>query len=47
MRLLVRIDMPHDVVGQAKNLVPSPLRHLRETFGLGLVFEGVAGEVNA
>lgn len=45
--LLVRVDVPDDVVGQAVNSVAGSLGHLGETFCLGLVLEGVAWEVDA
>lgn len=45
MRLLVRVDMPHNIVRQANDLVSSTLRHLGKAFGFGLVLESIAGEV--
>lgn len=45
--LLVGVDMPHDVVGEADDLEACPLGHLGEALCLRLVFEGVAGEVDA
>ena len=45
--LLVRVDVPDDVVGQAVHAVAGAFGHLREALRLGLVFEGVAGEVDA
>ena len=45
--LLLRIDMPNDIIRQAHDLVPSAVRHGREPFRVGLVLEGVAGEVYA
>ena len=39
--------MPHDIIRQPDDLVPGALRHLREALGFGLVFKGVAGEVDA
>jgi len=45
--LLVRVDMPHDVVRQSDDLVACTLRHLCEAFGFGLVLKGVAREVDA
>jgi hypothetical protein len=45
--LLLRIDMPDDVVRKTDDLVACSLGHLSETLGLGLVFECVAWEVNA
>lgn len=46
-RLLLRIDMPDDIIRQSVHLVSSALGHLRETLGFSLVFERVAGEVDA
>jgi hypothetical protein len=45
--LLIRVDMPHDVVRQTDDLVASTLRHLCEAFGFGLVLKRVAREVDA
>ena len=39
--------MPNHIIRQAENAVTRPLGHCGETFGLGLVFEGVAGEIDA
>ena len=39
--------MPDNIVGQTVDLVACAPGHLGETFGLGLVFEGVGGEVDA
>lgn len=39
--------MPHDVVGQSDHLVAGTLSHLGESLGLGLVLEGIRGEVDA
>lgn len=39
--------MPDDVIWQAKHAVSCALCHFREAFGLGLVLECVAGEVDA
>ena len=46
-RLLIRVDMPDDVIGEAIDAVAGALGHFREALRLGLVFEGVAGEVDA
>ena len=45
--LLVRIDVPDDVVGQSVDAVAGPLGHFGEALGLGLVLECVGGEVDA
>jgi len=45
--LLLGVDMPNDVVGQADDLVTRPLGHLSEAFGFRLVFKGIGGEVNS
>lgn len=45
--LLVRVNVPYDVVGQTPDPVSCALGHLRETFCLCLVFEGIAWEVDA
>lgn len=45
-RLLVRVDMPDNVVGQSDDLVSCPLRHLRESFCFGLVLESITWEVD-
>lgn len=45
--LLVGVSVPYDVVGQAKHLLACTLGHLCEAFCLGLVFEGVRGEIDA
>ena len=44
--LLGGVDVPDDVARQADDLVPSLLGHSREAFRLGLVLEGVTGEVD-
>jgi hypothetical protein len=44
--LLLGVDMPNNVVGEAVDAVTRTLGHLGKTFGLGLVLEGVAGEVD-
>lgn len=45
--LLLRVNVPDHVVGQAIHLVASALRHLCKTFGFGLVLKRVRGEVDA
>lgn len=45
--LLFGVDVPHDVVWQANDLVACPSRHFGEAFRLGLVLEGVARKVDA
>ncbi len=45
-RLLLRVDMPDNVVGQTLDLVTSAQGHLAKAFGLGLILEGVAGKVD-
>ncbi len=45
--LLVGIDVPDHVIGQAEDLVSCPLGHLGEAFRFGLVLECVAGEVDS
>ena len=45
--LLGGVNVPDNVAGQADDLVSGPLGHPREALGLGLVLEGVAGEVDA
>ena len=44
--LLVRIDVPDDVVGQSVDAVAGPLGHFGEALGLGLVLECVGREVD-
>lgn len=44
--LLLRVDMPDDVVRQTDNLLLGALGHLRETFRLGLVLKSIGGEVD-
>ena len=46
-RLLLGVDVPDDVVRQSHDLVPGSLGHLGEALRLGLVLEGIAGEVDA
>lgn len=45
-RFLVRVDMPDDVVRETNDFVSGSLGHLCETLRLGLVLEGVGGEVD-
>lgn len=45
-RFFFGINMPDDVVWQADDLVSGPLSHFGEAFCFGLIFEGVAGEVD-
>jgi len=44
-RLLVRVDMPYNVVWQSNDFVAGALSHLREAFSLSLVLESVCREV--
>ena len=46
-RLLFSIDMPDNVVRQAIDAVTSALSHFGKALCFGLVFKGVAGEVDA
>jgi hypothetical protein len=46
-RLLVGVSVPNNVVGQAEHLLACTSGHLCEAFRLGLVLEGVRGEINA
>ena len=46
-RLLIRINMPDNIVRQSIYPVSRALRHLRKAFGFGLVLECVCGEVDA
>jgi len=39
--------MPHNVVRKSVNAISGSLGHLGEAFGLGLIFERIAREVNA
>jgi hypothetical protein len=39
--------VPDDVVGETDDLVAGSFGHLGETFCLGLIFERVAGEIDA
>lgn len=41
------IHVPYNIVGEAVNFVACSLGHFGEPFGLGLILEGVAGEVDA
>jgi len=45
--LLLGVDVPDDVVGQAPDAVPGALGHFGEALGFGLVLEGVGGEVDS
>lgn len=45
--LLVSVSVPYDVIGQAVHFLACALGHLGEAFCLGLVLEGVRGEINA
>ena len=45
--LLIRIDMPHNIIRQSVNTIPCSLGHLCKSFCFGLVFERVGGEVDA
>jgi hypothetical protein len=44
---LFGIDVPDNIVWQTIDAVASPLGHLGKALGLGLVFKGVAGKVDA
>jgi hypothetical protein len=46
-RLLLRVDVPDDVVGETVYAVSRSFGHLCKTLGFGLVFEGVAWEIYA
>ena len=46
-RFLLGIDVPDNVVWKTVNAVASSFGHFSEAFGFRLVFEGVAGEVDA
>jgi len=45
-RLLLCVNMPYNVVWKTVDTVAGALGHLCEAFGFGLVFEGVAREVD-
>lgn len=45
--LLIRTDMPNNIIRQPHDLISSSIRHLAEALCLSLVLECVAGEVNA
>lgn len=45
--LLVRINVPHNVVRETNDLLSSTLGHLCESLSLGLVLESVRREVDA
>lgn len=44
--LLLRVNMPHNVIGQAVYAVTGAFGHLGEALRLRLVLEGVAWEVD-
>ena len=44
---LLGVDVPDHVVRETVDAVARSFRHLREALCFGLVFEGVAGEVDA
>lgn len=44
--LLVRVNVPDNIVGQTNDLVAGTLGHLGEALGFGLVLESVCGEVD-
>lgn len=46
-RLLIRIDMPHNVIRQPVNTVSSSFSHLREALSLCLVFKRIGREIDA
>lgn len=46
-RFLVGVDVPDDVVRKTVHAIAGTLCHFRKAFCLGLVLEGVAGEVYA
>ena len=46
-RLLLRIYVPDDIVGQTIDAVSRAFGHLSEPLGLGLVLEGVARKIDA
>lgn len=39
--------MPHHIIRQAPHPIAGSLRHGRETLGIGLVFKGIAREIDA
>ena len=43
--LLLSIDMPNDIIWQADDLIPSPVGHGCKALSIGLVLEGVGGEI--
>ena len=45
--LLLGVNVPDNIVGQADHLIPRALGHLCKALGLGLVLEGVARKVDA
>lgn len=46
-RLLLRVNMPYNIVWKTIDAVSGALGHFRKALGFGLVLEGVAGEVDA
>jgi hypothetical protein len=44
---LFRVDMPDNIIWQPVNAVASSFGHFGESFGLGLVLEGIARKVDA
>lgn len=45
--LLLRINMPHDIIRQSHDTIARAIRHGRETLGISLVLESVAREIDA
>jgi len=45
--LFLCVDVPYHVIGQAVDAITGTLRHLREALRFGLIFESVAGKVDA
>jgi hypothetical protein len=45
--LFLRIYMPYHIIWKTVHPISGSFRHFREPFGLGLVLERVAGEINA
>lgn len=45
-RFLLSVNVPHNIIRQTVHAVTSSLGHFREALRLGLVLEGVAGEVD-
>lgn len=46
-RLLIRVDMPDDIVWQSIDTVASSVCHFSKAFGFRLVLKGVAREVDS